>query len=191
MSLDMARQPALHDRIAAGILDSAAAVLAERGPGASMSEIAASAGVGRATLYRYFPNRDALLKGLIDAATTELRTRVADADLDGVPVDVALGRLARAFLTAGARYAVLASVDKNSLGDPGELEAQVRQPVRDLIERGLADGTFRQEIGADALLDSLAALLECGLARVMAGAGGIEAVCDAMVDLYLNGASAR
>lgn len=189
MSWGMARQPALQDRISAGILDAAAAVLAERGPAASMSEIAAAAGVGRATLYRYFPNRDALLTGLIRAATDELQARVAAADLEAVPVEVALGRLARAFLTAGAKYAVLAGVDKKGLGDSGELEAQVRRPVRELIARGLADGTFRKSIGADVLLDSLAALLEHGLARVMAGEAGIESVVDSLVDLFLNGAS--
>ncbi|MFC7625860.1 TetR/AcrR family transcriptional regulator [Microlunatus sp. GCM10028923] len=187
----MARQPALQDRIATGILDAAAAVLAERGLTASMGEIAAAAGVGRATLYRYFPNRDALLEGLIQAATAELTARVAAADLDAVSVEVALGRLARAFLTAGAKYAVLASVDKKGLGSSGELEAEVRRPVRDLIDRGLADGTFRAEVGADVLLGSLAALLEHGLARVMAGDAGIESVGDSLVDLYLNGASAR
>lgn len=191
MSWGMARQPALQDRISAGILDAAAAVLAERGLTASMSEIAAAAGVGRATLYRYYPNRDALLTGMIRAATDELQTRVAAADLETVPVEVALGRLARAFLTAGAKYAVLAGVDKKGLGDSGELEVQVRRPVRELIDRGLADGTFRQGIGADVLLDALAALLEHGLARVMAGEAGIESVVDSLVDLFLNGASAH
>jgi TetR/AcrR family transcriptional regulator, mexCD-oprJ operon repressor len=189
MSWGMARQPALQDRISAGILDAAAAVLAERGLTASMSEIAAAAGVGRATLYRYYPNRDALLTGMIRAATDELQTRLAAADLEAVPVEVALGRLARAFLTAGAKYAVLAGVDKKGLGDSDELEAQVRRPVRELIDRGLADGTFRQEIGADVLLNALAALLEHGLARVMAGEAGIESVVDSLVDLFLNGAS--
>lgn len=191
MSWGMARQPALQDRISAGILDAAAAVLAERGLTASMSEIAAAAGVGRATLYRYYPNRDALLTGMIRAATDELQTRVAAADLETVPVEVALGRLARAFLTAGAKYAVLAGVDKKGLGDSGELEVQVRRPVRELIDRGLADGTFRQGIGADVLLNALAALLEHGLARVMAGEAGIESVVDSLVDLFLNGASAH
>jgi tetracycline repressor-like protein len=38
-----------------GILDIAAGVLAERGEAASTVHIADAAGVGRATLYRYFP----------------------------------------------------------------------------------------------------------------------------------------
>ena len=45
------------------LLDAAKVLLAEN-PGASFIEVAKSAGVGRATLYRHFPNREALLKAL-------------------------------------------------------------------------------------------------------------------------------
>lgn len=43
------------------ILESAANALAEFGPDASLEQVAASAGVGIGTLYRHFPDRDALL----------------------------------------------------------------------------------------------------------------------------------
>src|SRR6266498_165768 len=109
----MVRSPALRDRIAAGILDTAAAVFAERGESASMADVAEAAGVGRATLYRYFPNRDALLRGLTDVAVEDLLRRVADAELDRVPVREGIARLARGFVTAGSKYAVLAQTRKD------------------------------------------------------------------------------
>ncbi len=54
-------RPVMRDHVAEAILDAAAAVFAERGEAASMADVAEAAGVGRATLYRYFPSRDVLL----------------------------------------------------------------------------------------------------------------------------------
>lgn len=44
------------------LLETAKAVFAEKGAGASLEEIARGAGVGIGTLYRHFPNREALLQ---------------------------------------------------------------------------------------------------------------------------------
>ena len=81
----MTRSPALRDHVATGLLDTAAGVLAERGTETSMSDIAEAAGVSRATLYRYFPNREALLGALKDAAMADLSGRLHDARLDAAP----------------------------------------------------------------------------------------------------------
>ena len=54
----MARSPAIQDRVAEAILDVAANLLASGGEPPSMADIAAAAGVGRATLYRHFPTRE-------------------------------------------------------------------------------------------------------------------------------------
>jgi TetR/AcrR family transcriptional repressor of mexCD-oprJ operon len=83
----MTKRDVLRARIAAAIIDSAATVLAERGEAASMEEIANSAGIGRATLYRYFPNREELLRAMAAAIVRELAVRVKEADLDAVPFE--------------------------------------------------------------------------------------------------------
>ena len=54
----------LRARVSSAILEAAATVLAERGEQASMADVAAAAGMARATVYRYFPNREALFEAL-------------------------------------------------------------------------------------------------------------------------------
>src|SRR5919198_2305787 len=65
------RRQALQERVAAAILEAAARVLATGGEQASMNDVAAAAGVARATLYRYFPSRQALLDELARVAAEE------------------------------------------------------------------------------------------------------------------------
>ena len=48
----------------ARLLKTAKAAFAEKGPGASLDEIARTAGVGAGTLYRHFPTRDALIEAV-------------------------------------------------------------------------------------------------------------------------------
>ena len=59
----MARNTAIHDRVAEVILDAAADLLAGGGEPPSMAEVAAAAGVARATLYRHFPHPRAAAAG--------------------------------------------------------------------------------------------------------------------------------
>ncbi|MFD0656889.1 TetR family transcriptional regulator [Thermocatellispora tengchongensis] len=113
----ISRRPALRDHVAAGILEISAGVLAERGEAASMADIAAAAGVARATLYRYFPNRDVLVRALTETALTDLAGRIADAKLDEVPVEVAIARMTRAVVATISKYQGLALFQK-ALEDP-------------------------------------------------------------------------
>lgn len=57
-----------HDLLVAAAM----AVIAEKGPDASLNEIARRAGVGPGTLYRHFPTRDALLAAVFQGRLTRL-----------------------------------------------------------------------------------------------------------------------
>ena len=107
------------------ILDAAAQVLRRR-PDAAMADIADEAGVGRATLYRYFPTRESLLRGVAHTGTAELADGIEAANLDELAVDRAIGRLTAVFLHTGAKYAPLSQLEYH---DPAEKE-RVIKPVR-------------------------------------------------------------
>ncbi|WP_203859291.1 TetR/AcrR family transcriptional regulator [Plantactinospora mayteni] len=183
----MTRSPALRDHIAAGILDSAASVLAERGESASMADIAEAAGVARATLYRYFPNRDALLRAMAEAALTDLAERVADAKLDAVPVEEALARLTRALVAATSRYRALQLLEKSS--EQHDLaEARLAGPLQALVERGVEQGVFRTDLPAELLLVAYLGLFQSVAGQVFAGRLGVEEASAAITTVFLGGA---
>src|SRR3954468_20747725 len=63
------------ERNRAHILDVAEELFSDTGISGSMNVIAKRAGVGAGTLYRHFPNRDALLAALLQARDEELEAR--------------------------------------------------------------------------------------------------------------------
>src|SRR5437764_9278628 len=138
-----------HDRTAAAILEAAAQALSEHGWNTSMADVAAAAGVSRATLYRYYPDREALLDALASNALADAAARLADAGLERAPVEQAIERIVRALTGVGDRYAVL--VREQVEGDPGEIERLVAAPMRAVFARGLESGLLRQDIPLDVL----------------------------------------
>jgi TetR/AcrR family transcriptional repressor of mexCD-oprJ operon len=182
----MARSAKLHERIAAGILDAAAALLGERGDAASMEEVAEAAGVGRATLYRYFPSRDALLQALEAAAVEQVCVKIAEAELETVPVREGIARLNRGFLDAGDKYVALLRLGRKTT-DPDVIEQRIAAPVRALIHRGVQDGTLRADIPPDLLLGMFTALLEGALQTSARARLGVEAAGAAITSAFLTG----
>ena len=139
----MTKGQSLRDLTVAAIIESAAAILAERGEAASMEEIASAAGIGRATLYRYFPNRDELLSAMATASVQELAARIKEAALDAVPFEEAIARLARGIIATGSKYAALSGDTATALrGDP-DLEAKVTSQS-ERFRRAIADGSSQE-----------------------------------------------
>jgi AcrR family transcriptional regulator len=61
----------------------------------SMSEVAASAGVGRVTLYAHFASRELLLDAVVRQAIIDTDQALTALGLDDDPVEIALARLVR------------------------------------------------------------------------------------------------
>ena len=183
--LQVAKAESGTERTRAGILDAAARVLGRR-PDAAMADIADEAGIGRATLYRHFPTRESLLRGVGDAGTAELADAFAAANLDELPVDRAIARITSVFLRTGAKYAaVLSQVDE--FRDPVAKERTIR-PVRDVITRGVRDGVLRGDLPGDSLFDMYSALVERALWLTVSEALTPESAAETVGTVFLDGA---
>ena len=170
------------DRTAAAILDAAAHVLSEPGGSSNMADVAAAAGVSRATLYRYFPHREALLEALSAQA-------LADAGLERAPVEEAIERIVRALIAVGDRYAVL--VREQVKVDPVEAERLLGAPMRAVFARGIESGLFRQDVPAEVLLELFGGALGAAVKLTQRHQLGLEEASAATAAVFLDGARAR
>jgi len=186
----MTKGEALRDRTAAAIIDSAATILAERGEAASMEEIASAAGIGRATLYRYFPNREELLSAMAAASVEELAARIEEANLEAVPFEEAVARLARAIIATGSKFTALSRDGAKHSDDLPDLDVKVTEPIRALFRRASAEGALRPDLPLDVLMDLFSGLIRGALDSTASGRRGIEEAAAALTTLFLDGARA-
>jgi TetR/AcrR family transcriptional regulator, mexCD-oprJ operon repressor len=98
---------ALQQRVASAILQAGARTFASRGDRANLADVAVAAGVARATVYRYFPNRRRLLDELSRITAEDVHARLMLARIDEVAVEEGLSRAVRTFVDAGDAFIVL------------------------------------------------------------------------------------
>ncbi|MEA2213268.1 MAG: hypothetical protein QOF83_3216 [Solirubrobacteraceae bacterium] len=177
------------DRTAAAILDAAAHVFSQHGTAANLADVAAAAGVSRATLYRYYPNREALLKALAAHALAELARRLNDAGLERATVTEAVQRLARALVAVGDRYAVVAG--EQCAPDKADTERLVAAPMRAVFQRGIATGLLRPDLTADVLLSLFAGTIMAAIKLTQRQQLGPEEASAAAAAVFLDGARPR
>jgi TetR/AcrR family transcriptional regulator, mexCD-oprJ operon repressor len=187
MMSEPAPRPALQQRVAAAILDGAAELFASGGEQASMNEVAEAAGVARATVYRYFPNREALLDELAQTAVRDVDLRLASARIDAVPPEEGVARAVRALVDVGNLFVVLARERPRSGAD--RFEHGLVEPLRQLVERGQANGDIRDDITASRLTESLIGLIVGMLTSTPPL--GREDMTATITGLFLDGARAR
>jgi AcrR family transcriptional regulator len=176
------------DRTAGAILDAAAHVLSEQGGGnSSMADVAEAAGVSRATLYRYYPHREALLDALAAKALADAAARLADAGLERASVEEAIERIVRAIAAVGDRYAVL--VHERVEFDHAEAQRLLGVPMQAVFERGVEDGLLRRDLPLDVLLELFGGALMAAVKLVQQGRLGLEEASAATAAVFLEGAA--
>jgi TetR/AcrR family transcriptional repressor of mexCD-oprJ operon len=178
---------ALRQRVSAAILEAAARVLAVSGEHASMSDVAAAAGVARATVYRYFPSRQSLLDELAQSAVRDAAERLASARIDEVSAEEGVRRAVRVLVDVGDYFVVLAR--ERVRPDTEEIERGLAAPLRRLFERGAAAGEIRADVPSSWLTDSLVGLVVSVLPATPAL--GKEDTIAAITGLFFDGVRAR
>lgn len=174
------------DRTSAAILDAAARVFSEEGTGANLAAVAGAAGVSRATLYRYYANREALLDALTADALDVAARRLADAGLENASVADAIERIVRAFVAVGDRYAVLTS-DHTTLEAAHE---KLAAPLQDVLTRGIRTGVLREDLPVEILYELLAATILKAIKLNQRHRLGLEEASAIAADFFLNGTRA-
>ncbi len=127
------------------LLDAAAAVLAAR-PGASMAEIAEQARVGRATLYRYFASRDALIRALALESMAEIDRVTAPIGEQSTSARHALQLIFDAIVPIGERYHFLMSQPYDEASEVEREYDRQAAELGELIEMAKDEGSIAREV---------------------------------------------
>lgn len=126
-------------------------------PAASMQELAQAAGISRATLFRRFPSRAALIAELCQAAAQAYVRAVDEAAPEkGTPTQA----LARVVESLGRLVSVVGLLGLQPLGEHVEASllaqtAQTEEKLRRLVRRGQESGQFRVEVDPEWFLAML------------------------------------
>lgn len=152
-----------------------------------MSDLAEAAGVGRATLYRYFPTRESLLSALVVAAQDEAVRRLREAGLEAVAFPEALARAARGLVAIGTRFVVLAREQPVAKSAPDDSELVAH--VSGLLGRGQAEGRLRDDVPLEWLVQVFGSTLLAGIDYGHRHGLGTEDVAVLVAAQFLQGAS--
>lgn len=152
------------------ILEATERLLAGGRP-ASMSAVAAEAGVSRQTLYFHFSEREQLLAAVVERAVRRWVAASEEVEPDRGPAGEALVRLLEAGWQEISRSSHVARAASTELGAESVRAAHEAgvEVLRRLIRRGRRDGSFRTDVSADWLVSGFFALIHAARDDVLAG----------------------
>lgn len=130
------------------LLAAATEAFADEGEGIALETVAARAGVGIGTLYRHFPNRDALVAAAYRHEVDELCGSAADL-LKVQPADEALQAWADRFADYIATKRAMGNALRAAASDSplfAETREKILSALRLLLGAGAADGTLRTDV---------------------------------------------
>jgi AcrR family transcriptional regulator len=143
------------------LLEVAKAAFAERGPAASLDEIARTAGVGAGTLYRHFPTRDALIEAVYRNESEQLVAAAGRLSKAHDPVE-ALRQWMLLFVDYMATKNGMAEALNAIVGGVSDVRvtsgARVKQAIGELVGQAVASGAIRLQMEPLDLFRAVAAV---------------------------------
>jgi AcrR family transcriptional regulator len=179
-----ARADVLRNR--AALLDAAADVLAVA-PQASLSEIATRAGLGRATLYRHFENRDALRAAIRAEALSRASEALAGADLPDCDTREGIRRTAAALVPLGMRFRILLTEGADTDADFLAARNETLAPLWAVLARGVERGELSRSANTAWLAMVLAGMLMTAVRAAAAGLIDPAEAGDLVSDAFISG----
>lgn len=181
---ERARADALRNR--AALLDAAADVLAVA-PQASLAEVATRANLGRATLYRHFGSRDALLAAIREEALARASSALAGTELLDCGIREGIRRAVEALMPLGMRFRILLADGSDADTDFLVARNETLAPLWAVLAHGVENGELAPTANTAWPAAALAGLL---MTAVRAGAAGIidpTEAGDVVADTFLSG----
>ncbi|MGH2658826.1 MAG: TetR/AcrR family transcriptional regulator [Actinomycetota bacterium] len=153
------------------ILDSTAALAAEHGLlSVTMSQIAEETGIGRATLYKYFPDVEAILLAWHDRQITGHLEYLADVRDGAGEAGERLGAVLEAFALISHESRGHHDTELAALLHRGEQVARAQHQVHDMIRDLLTEAAETGDVRDDVTPDELATFC----LHALAGSSGLR-----------------
>jgi AcrR family transcriptional regulator len=149
------------------LLEVAKQAFTELGADLSLEDVARRAGVGAGTLYRHFPNRNALLEGVYLAEVEKLADE-GPRLTESLPPPDALKAWMLLFIDYVATKKIIVPALNSLMGDPSTLfessGAQIKNAIRSLVDRAIESGDIRADVEPLDLLRALVGVANVGAA---------------------------
>ena len=187
---------AVAERNVEAILDAAEALL-ERRAQASITAVAAEAGVSRVTVYAHFPTLGQLIEAVVERAVRRAWVALHAAEPGrGSPLE-ALERVVSAGWRELDRNRAVAQAAAEHLSAEAMTRAHeaAHRQIGALVERGRAEGAFRTDVPAEWLVTSCFALMHACGDEVRTGridaSEALPILTATICDLFVGSSGAR
>jgi len=173
------------------ILDAATAYLVTK-PAASLQEIAAHAGIGIATLHRYFPSREDLMMHLALRATSVIKSKLEAIQLDDAQPERYLPLLIESLIPLGDKVFFLTyEATLDNYPEVAAAEKELKLSVQDVLEQLQQRRLLRSDLSSEWMVETLYALLFVTWENIQRGKLARVGASGLLLETVFNGFAPR